>query len=59
MVDISADYAVSSQLFSFGVLCPREWQSVIATIYPQATNAQYGFFELNYRFTRVLNAAKQ
>lgn len=59
MADISADYAVSSHLSLSVYYAHVNGKAVVAAIYPKATNAQYGFLELNYRFTRALNVAKQ
>jgi hypothetical protein len=58
LVDISADYAVTKQVTLTAYYAHASGKTVIAAIYPQSRNAQYGFFELNYRFAHVLGGEK-
>jgi hypothetical protein len=57
LYDISADYALNKQL-SFTAYYARAFgKTVVASIYPRDRAAQYGYFELTYRFSRSLGQA--
>jgi hypothetical protein len=51
LYDISADYAFTKQLSLSAYYSRVVGKSVIAAIYPAGANAQYGFLELNYKFS--------
>jgi hypothetical protein len=54
LADLSADYTFNSQ-WSFGAYYAYSFgRRAVATIYPSDHNAQYGFFELNYRLSKPL-----
>ncbi|GGG91888.1 alginate export family protein [Silvibacterium dinghuense] len=53
--DASADIALTKQL-SLGTYYAHAYgKSVIGAIYPKATGANYGFFELDYKFQGLLS----
>ena len=56
--DVSADYALTKQLSLTGYYAHVSGKAVVAAIYPQSTNAQYGFLELNYKLARSTGGAK-
>ena len=57
LADISADYALTKDVSLTGYYSYSFGKSVIAAIYPRTRNAQFGFLEVNYRFSRPLGAA--
>ncbi len=57
LYDISADYALNKQVSLTGYYGHSFGKTVVAAIYPRDRAAQYGFFELNYRFTKRLGSA--
>ncbi len=55
--DVSVEYALSKQV-AFGAFYGRAFgKTVVAAIYPRDRVAQYGFFELNYRFSKPVGHA--
>ena len=57
LYDISADYAVTKQGSVTGYYAHVFGKSVIAAIYPRDASSNYGFAELNWRFTRPFGPA--
>ncbi len=55
--DVSADYAVAKPLTLSAYYGFAAGRTVIHTIYPKTTNAQFGYFELVYRFHHPLRSA--
>lgn len=53
--DISAEYAVTKQISLTGYYAHAFGKSVVASIYPRDRAAQYGYFELLYRFSKPVN----
>lgn len=54
LYDVSLEYAVSKQV-SFTTYYARSFgKTVVAAIYPTERGANYGFFELTYRWSKVL-----
>ncbi len=52
LYDISADYTINKH-FSFGLYYAHSFgKAVVATIYPTAHDANYGYFELIYKLER-------
>ena len=52
--DVSADYALNSQL-SLGLYYAHALgKTVVASIYPADRTSNYGYFELNYKFSKPL-----
>ncbi len=58
LYDISADYAVNRQISLTGYYAHSFGKTVVAAIYPRERDANYGFFELNYRFSKSLSHAR-
>ncbi len=55
LYDVSADYALNKQL-TLGAYYARAFgKTVVASIYPRDRVAQYGFFELTYRFSEPVS----
>ncbi len=55
LYDVSADYALSKQV-SFTAYYARSFgKRVVAAIYPTERNAQFGYFELDYKFSKPLS----
>ena len=54
LADVSLDYALNKQLTLSGYYAKSFGKTVVGTIYMTNRNAQYGFFELVYRFTKPL-----
>ena len=57
LYDLSVDYALTKQIALTGYYAHSFGKTVVATIYPRDRAAQYGFFELTYRFTKPLGPA--
>ncbi len=57
LFDISADYQVTPRLTLTAYYARAFGSGVVSAIYPVATDAQFGFMELNYRFSRPLGSA--
>ncbi len=55
--DISADYAVARPLTLSAYYGHASGRTVVRAIYPRDTGAQFGYFELVYRFTHPLRSA--
>ena len=55
--DVSVDYAASRQVTISAYYGEALGRSVIRAIYPRTTNAEFGFFEVDYRLSRPLRAA--
>lgn len=54
LYDISADYALNSQV-SLGLYYAHDFgKSVVAAIYPAERDSNYGYFELTYKLSRAL-----
>ena len=59
LYDISADYQLTPRL-SLTAYYAHVWgDSVVSAIYPRTTSAQFGFLEMNYRFTKPFQQAVQ
>jgi hypothetical protein len=58
LYDISADYQLTPRLALTGYYAAVWGKSVIQAIYPTHSNAQYGFMELNYKFSAPLTKHK-
>ncbi len=56
LYDVSMEYAVSKQVSFTTYYAHSFGKTVVAAIYPAERDANYGFFELNYRFNKVLGA---
>ena len=54
LFDISADYAFTPQISVTGYYARVFGKTVIASIYPRDRDANYGYFELTYRFQKRL-----
>ncbi len=59
LYDVSADYALSRQLTLEAYYARAFGKTTVATIYPRDRLAQYGFFELTYRFSKPLGQPPQ
>ena len=55
LYDISADYALPRQFAMTFYYAHSFGKTVVAAIYPRERDANYGFFELNYRFSQPLS----
>ena len=58
LYDISADYALTKQVSLTAYYAHAFGKSVIGAIYPRDRTAQYGFFQLDYRFGHTLGSSK-
>ena len=58
MADISVDYAITKQISVSGYYAKVFGKTVVSTIYPTEHNAQYGYFELNYKISKPLTKLK-
>ncbi len=58
LYDISADYALTPRVSLSGFYARSFGKSVIAAIYPAERDSQYGYFELNYKFSHSLGGAR-
>ncbi len=58
LYDISADYALTKHVSLSAFYSVAFGKSVIGAIYPRDHTAQYGFFELDYRFGHTLGSRK-
>lgn len=58
LADLSADYAVTKQVSLSAFYAHAFGKSVIGAIYPRDRTAQYGFFQLDYRFGHTLGSSK-
>lgn len=54
LADISLEYALTKQLTLSAYYAHAFGKSVVGTIYTKNQDAQYGYFELTYRMTKVL-----
>ena len=54
LYDISADYALSKQLSLTAYYAHDFGKTVVAAIYPTHRDANYGYFELTYKFQKPL-----
>jgi hypothetical protein len=52
--DLSVDYALTRTLSITGYYAQAFGRTVVETIYPVSHNAQYGYFELNYKLVKPL-----
>ena len=52
LYDISADYAINQQLSVTSYYAHSFGKTVVAAIYPRERDANYGYFELDYRLQR-------
>ena len=52
LYDISVDYAINKQLSFTGYYAHSFGKTTVAAIYPVDRDANYGFFELNYKFSK-------
>ena len=52
LYDVSADYAITKQVSITSYYAKSFGKTVVSTIYPTERNAQYGFFELDYKLSR-------
>jgi hypothetical protein len=59
LYDVSADYALNKQLSLTAYYARSYGKTVVSTIYATERNAQYGFFELNYKFTKPFGHPSQ
>lgn len=57
LYDISLDCAVTPQVSFTTYYAHSFGKSVVAAIYPRDRDANYGFFELTYRYSRLLKGA--
>ncbi len=55
--DISADYALTRQVSLTAYYARAFGKTVVSAIYPRDQAAQYGFFELDYKWNQPLNRA--
>ncbi len=58
LYDISADYQLTQRLALTAYYAHVWGGGVISAIFPRTTQAQFGFLELNYRFSTPLTSAK-
>ncbi len=56
LYDVSADYALTRQVSLTAYYAKSFGKTVVAAIYPTERNAQYGFFELDYKFSKPLHS---
>lgn len=54
LYDISLDYAVTPQVSFTTYYAHSFGKSVVAAIYPRERDANYGYFELTYRYSKLL-----
>ena len=54
LYDVSVDYAVTKQVGLTAYYAHSFGQSVVKAIYPVQTGANYGYFELLYKFSKPL-----
>ena len=58
LADVSLDYAVTPQVSFTTYYAHSFGKSVVAAIYPRERDANYGYFELNYRWSRLLGRGR-
>lgn len=59
LYDISGDYALTKQVSLTVYYAHAFGRSVVAAIYPRTQDANYGFLELNWRYTKALGGVRQ
>ena len=59
LADVSLDYAITKQVSLTAYYAKSFGKTVVSTIYPTGHNAQYGFFELNYKLSKQLGKTKK
>jgi hypothetical protein len=59
LADVSVDYAMTKQVAITAYYGKAFGRSVVGAIYPVEQNAQFGYFELNYRLSKPLTRGKQ
>jgi hypothetical protein len=57
LADISMDYAINSRLSLTGYYAHAFGKTVVGTIYTANRDAQYGYFELNFKMAKALGKA--
>ena len=58
LADVQMDYAINKQVSFTAYYAKSFGKTVVTTIYPTTHNAQYGYFELNYKMSKALSKAK-
>jgi hypothetical protein len=53
------DYAITKQVAVTAYYGKAFGRSVVSAIYPVDKNAQFGYFELNYKLSKALTKMKQ
>jgi hypothetical protein len=59
LADVSVDYAIAKQVSITAYYGKAFGRSVVSAIYPVDKNAQYGYFELNYKLAKALTKVKK
>ena len=58
LYDVSVDYAVTKQVLFTTYYAHSFGKTVVAAIYPRERDANYGFFELTYRWSKMLGGGR-